>query len=569
MNISEYDYDSEGSTEYEVQNQEAAPNLISRCVIHLDINYFYCQCEEIANPTLATRPVAIGQKHIIVTSNYVARSMGVKKLQSKSEALGVCPSLLIIDGSDIERYRDASTSIYATFRQIVKGLHSDNTVRKGGMDEYFADVTSAVESQLNHCGGFVSTAHDNQSAAVWIYGDDEKSSTVQIVEDQTGATSISTLKKDYNSEFWGSKDQITLCVQKLHVTTNIAKMIQDKIRTATSFSSSVGISVSPMLAKIASGLRKPSSCNVLYPWRCHSIVETMPLQRVPDVGSKTMKALKPLLEKFHVDKNPEFWMCRDLLDIPQNDIQSCLKQDKTVQFCNLLIHRCRGIDMERLRDDGGALSKTISVENSFRRGTVTCTDKVVENIDTLIYRLLKLLRKRTISSHSPSKSFPRVIRLTARNVPFQNMSKQMKFDGKTMLQMTKEGDQVVMIRKAVGSLLDLFQGFKDGINVTRLNLAMTSFADLDQMMSNESRPIKKKSIAAYFQPKSNSTFDNADSHFESLPKADESYNMKPRCIADVIHNLKLKQMKNVRHKKSSVLGKRQSEDISINTIQHH
>lgn len=144
MNINEDDYDSEGSTGSEIQHQPAN-DLLSRCVIHLDVDYFYCQCEEIANPTLAARPVAIGQKHIIVTSNYIARSMGVKKLQSKSDALRVCPSLLIIDGSDIERYRDASTLIYTTFRKIVKSLHSDNTARKGGLDEYFADITSTVE----------------------------------------------------------------------------------------------------------------------------------------------------------------------------------------------------------------------------------------------------------------------------------------------------------------------------------------------------------------------------------------------------------------------------------------
>jgi nucleotidyltransferase/DNA polymerase involved in DNA repair len=339
----------------------------------------------------------------------------------------------------------------------------------------------------------------------------------------------------------------------------MAKMIQDEIRTTTKFSTTVGISVSPMLAKIASGLRKPFSCNVLYPWRSHSIIETMPLRRVPDIGSKTLNALKPLLEKFHGDRHPEFWTCRDLLDIPQYAIQSCLKRNQNAEFCTLLINRCRGIDTGRLLDDGGAASKTLSVENSFRRGTVTSMEKLIENIDFLITRILRLLKKRTLTSHFPNDSFPRVIRITVRTFPFRNISKQMKFDGKAMLQMKEMRDQAAMLRKDVVSLLNVFEEFKNGLNVTRLNLAMTSFADSDQTTPNQSKPGEKKSIDVYFQSKSDLHCENVDSNFELLPKDDICRNMKPRCMADVIHNLKLKQMGKGRHKK------RKCKDISMIT----
>jgi Nucleotidyltransferase/DNA polymerase involved in DNA repair len=528
MNSSEDEYDSEGSTGYEIQYQPP-DDLLSRCVIHLDVDYFYCQCEEIANPTLACRPVAIGQKHIIVTSNYIARSMGVKKLQSKSEALSVCPSLLIIDGSDLERYRDASSFIYATFRKIVKSLHRDNKAKRGGMDEYFADITCAVESQMIQFGGCSSMTCEHQTAEVWIYGEDAKSSTVKIVEDQTGVTSISTLKKCSYCENWGSKDQRAMCLQKLHIAINMAKIIQDEIKKTTRFSSTVGISVSPMLAKIASGLRKPFSCNVLYPWRSHTIIETMPLQRVPEVGSRTLNALKPLLEKFHVGKRPEFWMCRDLLDIPQHAIQSCLKLNQNTEFCNLLINRCRGIDTEIIRDDEGALSKTLSVENSFRRGTVTSIEKVIENVDSLIPRILRLLEKRTIISHLPNDSFPRVIRLTARILPLRNISKQMKFDGKSLLQMTEKEDQVAMLRKDVVSLLSALQDLQTGLDVTRLNLAMTSFADIDRTIHHQSTSRKKESISVYFQPESDLLCcDKVESNIEPSPKPVKIHNIETK-----------------------------------------
>ena len=80
-------------------------------ILHLDIDCFYCQCEEILNPPLAKKPLAIGQKHIIVTANYVARKLGIKKLMGRDEAFRICPALTIVDGSDLEKYRKAYSFI--------------------------------------------------------------------------------------------------------------------------------------------------------------------------------------------------------------------------------------------------------------------------------------------------------------------------------------------------------------------------------------------------------------------------------------------------------------------------
>ncbi len=57
-----------------------------RCILHFDIDYFYAQVEEVLNPSLRERPLAIQQKYLLVTCNYVARNRGVRKLQSLKEA---------------------------------------------------------------------------------------------------------------------------------------------------------------------------------------------------------------------------------------------------------------------------------------------------------------------------------------------------------------------------------------------------------------------------------------------------------------------------------------------------
>lgn len=79
--------------------EEPPPSLWSRSIVHLDVDCFYCQCEEIDGPPdFKERPIAIGQKHIVVTCNYIARREGVKKLQCRIEAMRKCPNLLIIEG---------------------------------------------------------------------------------------------------------------------------------------------------------------------------------------------------------------------------------------------------------------------------------------------------------------------------------------------------------------------------------------------------------------------------------------------------------------------------------------
>lgn len=72
-----------------------------RTVIHIDIDYFYAQVEELRNPKLRNVPLGIQQKNCIVTSNYLARDRGVSKLMSMKEALKRCPDLVLVKGEHL------------------------------------------------------------------------------------------------------------------------------------------------------------------------------------------------------------------------------------------------------------------------------------------------------------------------------------------------------------------------------------------------------------------------------------------------------------------------------------
>jgi DNA polymerase iota len=253
-------------SESEGEGWLASTSLISQTILHLDVDCFYCQCHEVQDPSLRAIPFAIGQKHIIVTSNYVARRFGVKKLMSKTEAQRTCPSLRIIDGSDLTEFRKKSHLIYSEFRKAVQQLKTgaDICVKKGGMDEMFADISQLVNERMNERSN-QSVKSDDANVELdrlpyFIYGNDHESKHISIAEDQSGA--MATISHDFNVPSststisnWGSIQEREECKRRLLMGAEIAHQLQEKIRSKTEFTTCIGVSVSPMLSKLASDLK--------------------------------------------------------------------------------------------------------------------------------------------------------------------------------------------------------------------------------------------------------------------------------------------------------------------------
>jgi DNA polymerase iota len=306
--------DSNSSDENESVEKELYKNLWSRQCVHLDIDCFYCQCEEIdrdlrKNP----RPLAIGQKHIIVTCNYEARRYGVKKLQLRENAMTACPSLLIVEGSDLQRYKRYSRSVYEAFRRSIKDITNELEIsisaRKGTMDEMMADLSPAVDRVLK--GNRATTENNKENVhTLFIFG--ESATPTKLVEDQTGQeTVVSFQGRNFNNhcstlplsrrnvhESYGTEHDRQMCVQRLNVASKLVARVCQYIFNETGFYVTSGISVSPFLAKLASDLNKPKSINLLFPWRSSHILYKMPLRKMQLVGGRTMRALDNTLEAF-------------------------------------------------------------------------------------------------------------------------------------------------------------------------------------------------------------------------------------------------------------------------------
>lgn len=152
--------------------------------------------------------------------------------------------------------------------------------------------------------------------------------------------------------------------------------------------------------------------------------------------------------------------------------------------------KCRGIDSTCIQDDGGGLSKTVSVEDSFRRHSVMTTDSVFHAVQDLCWRLPRLLDDRRINSHSPDQAYPTTIRVTAGVVdgrlattkrrPFVTKSKQCNFAsvGKALMATSDEVERSEILHEASRPLINGLLCNGGEIDVVRLNIAVTGFQDL-------------------------------------------------------------------------------------------
>ena len=115
----------------------------SRTIVHLDLDCFYAQVEELQDPSLKGKPLGVKQKQIIVTCNYAARARGVTKCMFLKDALEVCPELQLRCGEDLAVYRRCSAAVTATLAA------TGCPVERLGMDENWVDVSKLVNEKLS------------------------------------------------------------------------------------------------------------------------------------------------------------------------------------------------------------------------------------------------------------------------------------------------------------------------------------------------------------------------------------------------------------------------------------
>jgi len=117
-----------------------ALTMNSRKIIHVDCDCFYAAIEMRDEPSLASKPLAVGgladRRGVIATCNYEARSYGVRSAMASGQALKLCPDLLIVKPR-MEVYRAVSREIQAIFRDYTE------LIEPLSLDEAYLDVSDS------------------------------------------------------------------------------------------------------------------------------------------------------------------------------------------------------------------------------------------------------------------------------------------------------------------------------------------------------------------------------------------------------------------------------------------
>jgi DNA polymerase IV (DinB-like DNA polymerase) len=194
-----------------------------RIVFHIDFDYFFAQCEELRNPDLKTKPVAVcvfsdrgGDSGAIATANYIARNYGVKSGMpikfAKKKLEKVYDAVFL--PTDFEYYAEISQKAMDTIKEFA------DIFEYVGRDEAYLDVSIRTE------GSFDKASH-------------------------------------------------------------LAQQLKNAVRKSSKLSCTVGVSSNKLVAKIASNFKKPDGLTIVSPEKIESFLDPLPIRTIPGIGKKT------------------------------------------------------------------------------------------------------------------------------------------------------------------------------------------------------------------------------------------------------------------------------------------
>ena len=228
-----------------------------------DYDCFYAAVFEAENPVLKSLPLAVQQKHIIVTCNYEARKRGLQKLQLIKEARKACPDVIIVLGEDLTRFRNASKELY----NFLRGFVWSQKAERLGFDEVFLDVTDLVDYNLKII--------NYNCLADSFFHLDRTDPTIGFAYDASviaGATFPPRGAADPSRQpevaSVPSLDLLTTVTSdlldiRLRLGSHLAQYLRRQLEEQKGYTSTVGVSTNKLLSKLVGNVNKPKNQTTL------------------------------------------------------------------------------------------------------------------------------------------------------------------------------------------------------------------------------------------------------------------------------------------------------------------
>src|SRR6476659_9229679 len=105
-------------------------------ILHADLDAFYASVEQLLDPRLRGKPIAVGGG-VVLAASYEARAFGVRSGMPGRRARQLCPDLVFVGGHfhEYQRLGDAAIAILSDFTPSIERI---------SIDEAFADVAGCT-----------------------------------------------------------------------------------------------------------------------------------------------------------------------------------------------------------------------------------------------------------------------------------------------------------------------------------------------------------------------------------------------------------------------------------------
>lgn len=110
--------------------------MAAATILHADLDAFYASVEQLLDPSLRGKPIAVGGG-VVLAASYEAKAFGVHGGMAGRKARELCPQLLFVGGHfrEYQRLGDAAMAILDDYTPLVERI---------SIDEAFADVAGTA-----------------------------------------------------------------------------------------------------------------------------------------------------------------------------------------------------------------------------------------------------------------------------------------------------------------------------------------------------------------------------------------------------------------------------------------
>ncbi|KAJ3250916.1 DNA-directed DNA polymerase eta rad30 [Boothiomyces macroporosus] len=265
-------------------------SLQTRAIIHLDLDAFYAQVEQVRLGLDASVPLCVQQWTAVIAVNYAARKFGIKRSHSAKECVDLCPDVVLVhvptmkegDVTPVHRqlsakdkhthkvslqpYQDASLKIM----KIIESHFPD--FQKASVDEAYIDVTLKVAELMEEYDPDVEPIVDWSGRGNMIGGE------------------VSVTK--------GWEDL------QLALAADISAQIRAEIFDTLGYTSSTGIAHNKTLAKLISSENKPNKQSILRGEMVSEYMKGVQFSKIKGLGGNFGELVN---QHFPVDKATELW----------------------------------------------------------------------------------------------------------------------------------------------------------------------------------------------------------------------------------------------------------------------